>query len=143
MKNVKFCEIPRQKDELRGKIQISRIGAKFREPRKTVGPRHHSHTHVDIYIYIIDVYGMVLLTVPMSVIQSCVPAAPCSAPVPIGVFWDIENCTVPFHKSALGLVQKIRDLFFNGCKEAEFMCVCDTSHQNKDTIQELNDAQVL
>lgn len=89
-----------------------------------------------------NVYSVVLLTVPMSVIQSRVPAASCSAPVPIGVFWDIENCTVPFHKSALGLVQKIRDLFFNGCKEADFMCVCDTSHQNKDTIQELNDAQV-
>lgn len=86
---------------------------------------------------------IVVLTVPMSVIRSSMPSASCSATVPIGVFWDIENCTVPFHKSALGLVQKIRDLFFNGCKEADFMCVCDTSHQNKDMIQELNDAQVI
>lgn len=65
-----------------------------------------------------------------------------SVPASIGVFWDIENCSIPFHKSALGFVQKIRDRFFVSRKEAEFMCVCDTSNQNRDTIQELNDAQV-
>ena len=47
MKTVKFCGIPRQKDEFRGSIsrlnsaaktQIPRLGAKFRGPQKTVGP---------------------------------------------------------------------------------------------------------
>ena len=33
---------------------------------------------------------------------------------PIGVFWDIENCQVPFGKSAIDIVQKIRSEFFSG-----------------------------
>lgn len=61
---------------------------------------------------------------------------------PIGVFWDIENCSVPKWKSALAIVQVIRDKFFAGCREAEFMCVCDTTKENKQVIQELNCAQV-
>ncbi|KFM81170.1 Limkain-b1, partial [Stegodyphus mimosarum] len=31
---------------------------------------------------------------------------------PIGVFWDIENCHVPKGKSAIALVQNIREKFF-------------------------------
>ena len=61
---------------------------------------------------------------------------------PIGVFWDIENCNVPRGKSALGIVQRIRDKFFTGQREVEFMCVCDISKESKEVIQELNYAQV-
>ena len=61
---------------------------------------------------------------------------------PIGVFWDIENCSVPRWKSALSIVQAIRDSLFADHREVEFMCVCDTSKENKDIIQELNAAQV-
>lgn len=61
---------------------------------------------------------------------------------PIGVFWDIENCHVPKNKSAVTVVQYIRELFFNGHREAEFMCVCDTNKESKEIIQELNNAQV-
>ena len=61
---------------------------------------------------------------------------------PIGVFWDIENCHVPKGKSALHFVSKIRNEFFVGHAEAEFMCVCDTKKECPDTIQELQDAQV-
>ena len=63
--------------------------------------------------------------------------------VPIGVFWDIENCSVPRGKSALSLVQRIRDEFFNNHKEVEFMCVCDIHKENKDVIHELILAQVV
>ncbi|XP_048760043.2 meiosis regulator and mRNA stability factor 1-like isoform X2 [Ostrea edulis] len=61
---------------------------------------------------------------------------------PIGVFWDIENCCVPRWKSALFVVQAIRDSLFADHREVEFMCVCDTSKESKDVIQELNSAQV-
>ncbi|XP_033107994.1 meiosis regulator and mRNA stability factor 1-like [Anneissia japonica] len=61
---------------------------------------------------------------------------------PIGVFWDIENCSVPRGRSALVLVQRIRDQFFGGHREAEFMCVCDINKESNSVIQELNDAQV-
>ena len=63
--------------------------------------------------------------------------------IPVGVFWDIENCCIPKFKSALFLVQVIRERFLcNGFREAEFMCACDTSNENKKVIQELNQAQV-
>lgn len=61
---------------------------------------------------------------------------------PIGVFWDIENCQVPKGKSATALVGRIRDLFFGGYSEAEFLCVCDIRKENGDVIHELNLAQV-
>ena len=61
---------------------------------------------------------------------------------PIGVFWDIENCAVPHGKSALALVQRIRDQFFHGHKEVEFLCACDISRENRYVIQDLNYAQV-
>jgi len=60
----------------------------------------------------------------------------------IGVFWDIENCHVPHGKSALALVYRIRERFFIGHREVEFMCVCDTSKESRVVIQELNYAQV-
>ncbi|XP_022900382.2 meiosis regulator and mRNA stability factor 1 isoform X1 [Onthophagus taurus] len=61
---------------------------------------------------------------------------------PIGVFWDIENCQVPKNKSASSIVQKIRELFFDGYREAEFIVVCDVKKENAQIIQDLHDAQV-
>ncbi|XP_035195034.1 meiosis regulator and mRNA stability factor 1 isoform X3 [Oxyura jamaicensis] len=61
---------------------------------------------------------------------------------PIGVFWDIENCSVPTGRSAVAVVQRIREKFFKGHREAEFICVCDISKENKEVIQELNNCQV-
>ncbi|XP_021087035.2 meiosis regulator and mRNA stability factor 1 isoform X1 [Mesocricetus auratus] len=61
---------------------------------------------------------------------------------PIGVFWDIENCSVPSGRSATTVVQRIREKFFRGHREAEFICVCDISKENKEVIQELNNCQV-
>ncbi|KAG1704422.1 Meiosis regulator and mRNA stability factor 1 [Nymphon striatum] len=61
---------------------------------------------------------------------------------PVGIFWDIENCQVPRGKSALALVQKLRNEFLHGYREAEFMCVCDINKERKEVIVELNLAQV-
>ncbi|XP_023712451.1 meiosis regulator and mRNA stability factor 1 isoform X5 [Cryptotermes secundus] len=61
---------------------------------------------------------------------------------PIGVFWDIENCQVPKGRSAVAVAQVIRDRFFSGYREAEFLVVCDVKKENSQVIQELNDAQV-
>ncbi|XP_033736360.1 meiosis regulator and mRNA stability factor 1-like isoform X2 [Pecten maximus] len=62
--------------------------------------------------------------------------------IPIGVFWDIENCNVPRWKSAISIVRCIRERFFIGRREVEFLCVCDTTKENKQVIQDLNAAQV-
>ena len=64
------------------------------------------------------------------------------AAVPIGVFWDIENCSVPRGRSALSLVQRIRDEFFRDHREVEFMAVCDIQKEHSDVIHELILAQV-
>uniref|UniRef100_A0A4W5L8D5 Meiosis regulator and mRNA stability factor 1 n=1 Tax=Hucho hucho TaxID=62062 RepID=A0A4W5L8D5_9TELE len=61
---------------------------------------------------------------------------------PVGVFWDIENCCVPSGRSAAAVVQRLRSYFFQGHREAEFICVCDISKENKAVIQELNNCQV-
>ncbi|XP_057699415.1 meiosis regulator and mRNA stability factor 1 isoform X5 [Corythoichthys intestinalis] len=61
---------------------------------------------------------------------------------PVGVFWDIENCNVPSGRSAGVVVERIRSQFFQGHREAEFICVCDISKENKAVIQELNNCQV-
>jgi len=61
---------------------------------------------------------------------------------PIGVFWDIENCQVPKGRSAVAVAQVIRDRFFSGYREAEFLVVCDVKKESSQVIQELNDAQV-
>lgn len=61
---------------------------------------------------------------------------------PIGVFWDIENCHVPKNKSAASIVKRIREFFFNGYREAEFMIVCDVKKESAEIIQDLHDAQV-
>ncbi|XP_040891480.1 meiosis regulator and mRNA stability factor 1 isoform X2 [Toxotes jaculatrix] len=61
---------------------------------------------------------------------------------PVGVFWDIENCSVPSGRSAGAVVQRVRSRFFQGHREAEFICVCDISKESKAVIQELNNCQV-
>ncbi|XP_046991582.1 meiosis regulator and mRNA stability factor 1 [Schistocerca americana] len=61
---------------------------------------------------------------------------------PVGVFWDIENCQVPKGRSAVAVVQVIRDRFFKGYREAEFLVVCDVKKENNQIVKELNDAQV-
>lgn len=60
----------------------------------------------------------------------------------IGLFWDIENCNVPRYVSALSVVQRLRERFFRGLREAEFMCVCDINKESKHVIEELNNGQV-
>lgn len=61
---------------------------------------------------------------------------------PIGVFWDIENCPIPKNKSAASVVKRIREYFFDGYREAEFIVVCDVKKENAQIVQELHDAQV-
>lgn len=61
---------------------------------------------------------------------------------PIGVFWDIENYRIPKGWSAVAVAQLIRDLFFIGYREAEFVVVCDVKKENNQCLQELSDAQV-
>ena len=61
---------------------------------------------------------------------------------PVGVFWDIENCAVPPDKSAFALANKIRKMFFEGKREAEFLCVCDIGKERKEIMDDLNRAQV-
>ncbi|RZF43498.1 hypothetical protein LSTR_LSTR005234 [Laodelphax striatellus] len=76
--------------------------------------------------------------------RECV-SSDCASPrllPPIGVFWDIENCQIPRGKSALTVAQAIRDKFFAGYREAEFVVVCDVKKETPQVIQELNDAQL-
>ncbi|XP_057311625.1 meiosis regulator and mRNA stability factor 1-like isoform X1 [Hydractinia symbiolongicarpus] len=61
---------------------------------------------------------------------------------PIGVYWDIENCRVPRGTSAVAVVNKIRERFYPGRREVEFMCVCDTTKEKKEILEELNKAQI-
>lgn len=72
------------------------------------------------------------------------PGTPSQAPTaePIGVFWDIQDCQVPHNKSAFDVVQKIKNDYFTGKHEVEFICVCDASKEKKEIIDELNKAQV-
>ena len=61
---------------------------------------------------------------------------------PVGVFWDIENCRIPEFKSAFALANKMRKMFFEGKREAEFVCVCDITKENRRITDELNKSQV-
>ena len=63
-------------------------------------------------------------------------------PEPVGLFWDIENCSVPVDKSAFGVAAKMRRVFFEGKREAEFMVVCDITKERKEVTDTLNRAQV-
>ncbi|XP_033366532.1 meiosis regulator and mRNA stability factor 1-like [Bombus vosnesenskii] len=61
---------------------------------------------------------------------------------PIRVFWDIENCHVPKGGFAMAATHVIREKFFGGCREAEFIVVCDVLRENNQVIKELNNAQI-
>ena len=61
---------------------------------------------------------------------------------PVGIFWDIENCKVPYGRSAFHLAQKFRQNFVEGKREVEFMCVCDTLKETGEVINDLNKAHV-
>ena len=61
---------------------------------------------------------------------------------PVGLFWDIENCQVPIDKSAFALANKMRQIFFQGKREAEFMCVCDITKERKEVADDLHRAHV-
>ncbi|XP_059045300.1 meiosis regulator and mRNA stability factor 1-like [Achroia grisella] len=65
-----------------------------------------------------------------------------SLSVPIGIFWDIENCQVPRGCSAIDVVAAIRNKFLPGRREADFVVVCDVRKEAPSRLQELNDAQV-
>ncbi|CAH0667451.1 unnamed protein product [Chilo suppressalis] len=62
--------------------------------------------------------------------------------IPIGIFWDIENCQVPRGCSAIDVVAAIRNKFLIGKREADFVVVCDVRKEAANRLQELNDAQV-
>lgn len=49
---------------------------------------------------------------------------------------------MPKGRSAVAVAQAIRDRFFIGYREAEFLVVCDVKKENAQVVQELNDAQV-
>ena len=83
-----------------------------------------------------------------SAVQGGVKSSPSSATAkparmePVGVFWDIENCSVPMSKSAFAVAAKLRQEFIAGKREAEFMCVCDIQKERKEVTDDLNKAQV-
>lgn len=63
--------------------------------------------------------------------------------IPIGIFWDIENCQIPRGCSAIELVAAIRAKFVrDGRREADFVVVCDVRKETTSRLLELNDAQV-
>ena len=67
--------------------------------------------------------------------------------VPLGIFWDIENCQVPRNKSAKSVVKKIRELLEEKHPECgfpnEFICVCDIGKVDKRIQDELGRTEVL
>ncbi|XP_037513949.1 uncharacterized protein LOC119390409 [Rhipicephalus sanguineus] len=60
----------------------------------------------------------------------------------ISVFWDIENCAVPNGVPAYEIVRKVRQRFYEGYREADFVVACDTARMSPAVIAELNEAQV-
>ncbi|KAL1485435.1 hypothetical protein MTO96_031955 [Rhipicephalus appendiculatus] len=60
----------------------------------------------------------------------------------ISVLWDIENCAVPNGVPAYEIVLKVRQTFYAGHREADFVVACDTARMSSAVIAELNEAQV-
>lgn len=60
----------------------------------------------------------------------------------LGIYWDIENCQIPKNKSAAAIVQRIREIFLENHREAEFVVVCDIKKECAQIIQDLHDSQV-
>lgn len=59
------------------------------------------------------------------------------------IFWHLWLYgQVPKGRSAVAVAQLIREKFFDGRREAEFLVVCDVKKENAQIVSELNDAQV-
>jgi hypothetical protein len=68
---------------------------------------------------------------------------PASDRRPLGVFWDIENCSIPRGKSALAVCEKIRgEDFCRGHSEIQFAVVCDATKESPFVLDDLLKAQV-
>ncbi|KAG4075954.1 hypothetical protein HA402_003780 [Bradysia odoriphaga] len=62
---------------------------------------------------------------------------------PVGVFWDIENCSVPKNKSPSDVIAHVRNFFvFNRLnhREYEFIVSCDVTRLRKDIPEDINKA---
>lgn len=65
---------------------------------------------------------------------------------PVGVFWDIENCSVPRTKSPSDVIAHIRNFFvFNRLnhREYEFFVSCDVTRLRKDIPEDINKAGIV
>ncbi|KAH8038260.1 hypothetical protein HPB51_000233 [Rhipicephalus microplus] len=60
----------------------------------------------------------------------------------ISVFWDIENCAVPNGVPAYDIVRKVRQTFYKGLREADFLVACDISRMKPTVMSELTEAHV-
>ena len=49
---------------------------------------------------------------------------------------------MPDAKLAFALANKMRKMFFEGKREAEFVCVCDITKETRGVVDALNKAQV-
>jgi len=62
---------------------------------------------------------------------------------PVGIFWDIENCSVPKNKSPSGIIAHIRTAFvlnrLNN-REYEFLIACDVTRIRSDIREDINKA---
>jgi len=66
--------------------------------------------------------------------------------VPLGIFWDIENCSISSRKTTSSIVKSIREYVQSKHPECgfakEFKCVCDSSKLNKTISEGLNNSGV-
>lgn len=60
----------------------------------------------------------------------------------ISVFWDIENCAVPNGVPAYDIVRKVRQTFYKGQREADFLVACDIGRMKPAVVGELTEAHV-
>ncbi|XP_049519716.1 uncharacterized protein LOC119445955 isoform X2 [Dermacentor silvarum] len=60
----------------------------------------------------------------------------------ISVFWDIENCAVPNGVPAYDIVRKVRQTFYEGHREADFLVACDIARMKTNVVGELSEAHV-
>ncbi|XP_044005441.1 uncharacterized protein LOC122850347 [Aphidius gifuensis] len=61
---------------------------------------------------------------------------------PIGIYWNLECCPVPYNKSASLISEAIRNKYYDFYREADFLVVCDVLIESEKVIQQLNDAQI-
>lgn len=63
--------------------------------------------------------------------------------MPIGIFWDIENISIPKHKSIPNLIKTIRNAFCTGVYyEDDFVAVFDVTKELKQLSNDLSAANV-